>query len=324
MRYVRLGASGLTVSRLGLGMMSFGERAWRPWVLGEDAAEPIVRRAAEAGITFFDTANHYSTGLSEQITGRILRKVFTRRDDYVIATKVGSAVGAGPHDRGLSRTHILTAIDDSLRRLGTDHVDLYQIHRWDPHTPVEESVEALHDVVRAGKARYLGAGSMYAWQFAKAHHAATRHGRCGFISMQDHYNLLYREEEREMISLCRDLGVGVIPWSPLARGLLARTRATAYATLRATTDEYARQLYTPDDLPTVDALAAVADRCALPPARVALAWLLGKPGVTAPIIGATKPAHVDDAAAALEVALDADDVSRLEAPYRPHPVRGHE
>jgi aryl-alcohol dehydrogenase-like predicted oxidoreductase len=323
-RYARLGASGLTVSRIGLGMMSFGERAWRPWVLGEDAADVVVRRAAEAGVTFFDTADHYSHGLSEQITGRILRRVFTRRDDYVLATKVGSAVGAGAHDRGLSRKHILAAVDGSLRRLGTDYIDLYQIHRWDPHTPVEETVEALHDVVRTGKARYLGAGSMYAWQFAKAHHTATGHGRCGFVSMQDHYNLLYREEEREMIPLCRDLGVGVIPWSPLARGLLARTRDTAHATLRAATDDYARGLYTPDDLATVDALAAVAQRRALPPARVALAWLLGRPGVTAPIVGATKAAHIDDATAALEIELDDDEVSRLEAAYRPHPVRGHE
>ncbi|WP_322769849.1 aldo/keto reductase [Frankia sp. Cr1] len=324
MRYVRLGASGLTVSRIGLGMMSVGDRAWRPWVLDEDAAEPIVRRAAEAGITFFDTANHYSGGVSEQITGRVLRKIFTRRDDYVIATKVGSVIGPGPHDRGLSRTHILTAIDDSLRRLGTDYVDLYQIHRWDPHTPIEETVETLHDVVHAGKIRYLGAGSMYAWQFAKAHHTATRHGHRGFISMQDHYNLLYREEEREMIPLCRDIGVGVIPWSPLARGLLTRTRDTAHATLRSTTDEYARQLYTPADLSTVDALTAVADRRALPPAQVALAWLLGKPGITAPIIGATKGTHIDDAVAALDIALDDADVKRLEASYRPHPIRGHE
>lgn len=321
MRYVRLGNSGLVVSRVALGMMSFGDRAWRPWMLDEAAAEPIVRRAVEAGITFFDTANHYSNGVSEGITGRLLRKLFPRRDDYVIATKVGSTIGPGPHDRGLSRKHILTAIDDSLRRLGVDYVDLYQIHRWDPHTPIEETVEALHDLVRAGKVRYLGAGSMYAWQFAKACHCA---GRGGFISMQNHYNLLYREEEREMIPLCQDLGVGIIPWSPLARGLLARTRDNARATLRAGTDDYGRELYTADDLAIVEVVNAVAARRSLPPAQVALAWLLQQPGVAAPIVGATKPEHIDSTASALDTTLDENEIRELEAPYRPHKIQGHQ
>lgn len=323
MQYVRLGVSGLTISRVGLGTMSFGDRTWRPWVLDEPAAEAIMRRAAESGITFFDTANHYSHGLSEQITGRLLRKIFSRRDDYVIATKVGSVIGPGPHERGLSRRHILVAIDDSLRRLGTDYVDLYQIHRWDPHTPIEETVATLHDLVRAGKIRYFGAGSMYAWQFAKANHAADQHGPGGFVSMQNHYNLIYREEEREMIPLCQDLGVGIIPWSPLARGLLARTRDTAHATHRAATDEYAHQLYSTDDLAAVDAVNAVAEERAVPPAHIALAWLLGKPAVTAPIIGATSPAHVDEARQALELSLSEPEVRILEAAYQPHPVRGH-
>jgi aryl-alcohol dehydrogenase-like predicted oxidoreductase len=248
--YIRLGRCGLTASRIALGMTSFGSPTWRPWEqLDETAAEPIVRRAAEAGITFFDTGNHYSGGASEQITGRLLAKIFTRRDEYVLATKVGAVLGPGPHQRGLSRKHILAAVEDSLRRLGTDHIDLYQIHRWDPDTPVEETIEALHDLARSGKVRYLGAGSMYAWQFATAHHAAQQHGGPTFISMQNHYNLAYREEEREMIPLCRHLGVGVIPWSPLARGLLTGTRRRhgEPRTLRAASDDYARQLYDADD-----------------------------------------------------------------------------
>jgi aryl-alcohol dehydrogenase-like predicted oxidoreductase len=326
MRYLRLGNSGLTVSRIALGMMSFGDFRWRPWVLDEAAAEPLVRRAAEAGITLFDTGNHYSYGLSEQITGRLLRRIFSRREEYAVATKVGAVLGPGPYQRGLSRRHILTAVDDSLRRLGTDHIDLYQIHRWDPHTPVEETVETLHDLVRAGKVRYLGAGSMYAWQFSTIYHAATRHGGIGFVSMQNHYNLVYREEEREMIPLCRHLGVGIIPWSPLARGLLtgSRNRYRPSATTRASTDDYANQLYTTDDYHTVDAVIAVADARGLPPAQVALAWLLGKPGVTSPILGATCPSHIDEAIAALNVTLEPTEVTKLEFPYRPHPVRGHE
>jgi aryl-alcohol dehydrogenase-like predicted oxidoreductase len=252
--------------------------------------------------------------------------IFNRRDEYVIATKVGSVIGPGPHERGLSRKHILTAIDESLRRLGTDHVDLYQIHRWDPRTPVEETVDTLHDLVRAGKVRYLGAGSMYAWQFAKAHYTAVRLGGPGFISMQNHYNLVYREEEREMIPLCRDLGTGVIPWSPLARGLLtgSRHRHGEPRTPRAATDDYARQLYTSDDFTIVDTLDAVAAERALPPAQIALAWLLTKLGVTAPIVGATSMHHVDDAVAALGVTLTDAQRERLEAPYRPRAVRGHE
>lgn len=325
MRYERLGSAGPVISRIGLGMMSFGDPAWRPWMRDEAAAELMVRCAAEVGITFFDTGNHYSSGESERITGRVLRKVFPRRDDYVIATKVGSALGPGSDQRGLSPRHVQTAIDDSLRRLGTDHVDLYQIHRWDSGTPIRETVEALHQLVRAGKVRYLGAGSMWAWQFATAQHAATTAGGPGFVSMTNHYNLAYREEEREMIPLCRHLGVGVIPWSPLARGLLTGTRRRDRppATTRAATDEYARQLYTADDFDTVDALLTVATDRGLPPAQVALAWLLSRPGVTAPIIGATQPEHLDDAIAALDVTLDAEEIARLEAPYRPHPVRGH-
>ncbi len=326
MRYVRLGASGLTISAIGLGTMAFGDPAWRKWVLDEAAAEPIIRRAAEAGITFFDTGNHYSYGLSEQITGRILRKIFPRRDEYVIATKVGSTIGEGPQQRGLSRKHIMAAIDDSLRRLRTDHVDLYQIHRWDLNTPIEETVETLHDLVAAGKVRYLGAGSMYAWQFAKACHTASRHGRPGFVSMQNHYNLVYREEEREMIPLCRDLGVGVIPWSPLARGLLtgSRHRNKPPQTLRARSDDYAHQLYTDEDFDTVDALLSVAGTRGLPPAQVALAWLMSRPGVTAPIVGATRPAHIHDAIAALDVVLDQREIDQMETTYRPHTIRGHD
>lgn len=324
MQYARLGRAGPTVSRIALGMMGFGDPGWRPWVKDESTAELVVRRAADAGITLFDTGNHYSGGLSEQITGRLLRRVFARRDEYVIATKVGSALGPGPDQRGLSRRHILTAIDDSLRRLGTDHVDLYQIHRWDPHTPVEETVQALVELVQAGKVRYLGAGSMYAWQFATIHHTAAGEG-AELVSMQNHYNLVYREEEREMIPLCRYLGVGVIPWSPLARGLLtgSRHRDQPPATVRAATDAYASELYTTDDLDTVDALRTVATTRGLPPAQIALAWLLARPGVTAPILGATSPSHIDDAASALHVTLDAAETAQLEAPYRPHPIRGH-
>ena len=325
MRYLRLGRSGLVVSRIALGMMSFGDRRWRAWVLDEEAAGPIVRRAVEAGVTFFDTGNHYSGGESERITGRLLRRFFRSRDEYVIATKVGAVVGPGPHERGLSRRHIMAAIDGSLRRLGTDYVDLYQIHRWDPHTPVEETVAALHDLVRAGKVRYLGAGSMYAWQFAKAHYTAAGVGGPGFISMQDHYNLVYREEEREMIPLCLDLGVGLIPWSPLARGLLtgSRRRGAPPSTPRAAGDPYARELYSDDDFDVVDALTRVAAERGAPPAQVALAWLLGRPGVTAPIVGATRPEHVDDAVAAVELTLRPEECAALEAPYRPRPVRGH-
>jgi aryl-alcohol dehydrogenase-like predicted oxidoreductase len=325
MEYVRLGSSGLKVSRICLGMMSYGDPATRPWALDEDAAEPIVRKAAEGGVTFFDTADMYSAGVSEEITGRLLPKLFTRRDDYVLATKVYSPMGQGPNDKGLSRKHIMDGIDSSLRRLGTDFVDLYQIHRWDPETPIEETMAALHDVVRAGKARYIGASSMFAWQLAKAQYTARAHGWTEFVSMQNYYNLVYREEEREMIPFCVDQGVGLIPWSPLARGLLAgsRERGGKRHTLRANNDAFGDRLYEEDDFDVVDAVRAVADSRGLPPARVALAWLLGKPGIAAPIVGATKAAHIDDAIAAVDFTLTEDEVEKLEAPYRPHRVLGH-
>jgi aryl-alcohol dehydrogenase-like predicted oxidoreductase len=326
MEYARLGESGLKVSRICLGMMSYGDPAFRPWILPEDAAEPIVRGAVEAGVTFFDTADMYSSGVSEQVTGRLLAKLFGRREEYVLATKVYHPSGPAPTDRGLSRKHILDAIDASLERLGTDYVDLYQIHRWDYETPIEETMAALHDVVRAGKARYLGASSTYAWQFAKAQHVAEINGWTRFVSMQDHYNLVYREEEREMIPLCLDQGVGLIPWSPLARGLLAGTRQRGGGepqTVRAGSDGWARQLYDDADFDVVDAVRAVADGRGVAPAQVALAWLLSRPGVTAPILGATRPAHLRDAVGALELTLNDDEIARLEAPYRPHPVVGH-
>jgi 1-deoxyxylulose-5-phosphate synthase len=325
MQYARLGSSGLQVSRIALGMMSFGSRTERRWHLSEDEAEPIVRHAAEAGVIFFDTADTYSDGLTEEITGRLLAKLFARREDYVLATKVFFPMGPGPNDRGLSRKHILAAIDDSLRRLGTDYVDLYQIHRWDYETPIQETMQALHDVVRAGKARYIGASSMYAWQFAKAQHIAQAAGWTPFTSMQNHYNLVYREDEREMIPLCLDQGVGCIPWSPLARGLLAgnRERGGQERTVRAGNDPTADDLYGDEDFDVVDAVRGVAAEHGLPPARVALAWLLSKPGVTAPIVGTTKLGHLEDAIAALDVTLSEDEVTRLELPYRPHPVLGH-
>jgi aryl-alcohol dehydrogenase-like predicted oxidoreductase len=294
-------------------------------MLPEDAAEPIVRHAVEAGVTFFDTADVYSDGMSEEISGRLLAKLFPRRDDYVLATKLYFPTGPGPNDRGLSRKHVLAAIDASLSRLGTDHVDLYQIHRWDPETPIEETMEALHEVVRAGRARYIGASSMYAWQFAKAQHTATAAGWTRFASMQNHYNLVYREEEREMIPLCLDQGVGVIPWSPLARGLLAGTRERGgeRRTVRAGSDPLADEMYEEADFDVVDAVRAVAGERGVPPAQVALAWLLGRPAVSAPIVGATKLGHLDDAVAAVDLSLSQEEVARLEAPYRPHPVIGH-
>ena len=322
---VRLGASGLKVSRIGLGMMSFGDLGTRRWYLGEDAAEPIVRLAVESGVTFFDTADMYSDGMSEEITGRLLAKLFPSRDDYVLATKVYYPMGPGANDRGLSRKHVLASIDASLARLGTDHVDLYQIHRWDGETPIEETMAALHDVVRTGKARYIGASSMFAWQLAKAQWTADAGGWTRFVSMQNHYNLAYREEEREMIPFCLDQGVGVIPYSPLARGFLAgnRQRGGDPRTVRAGNDPLAGEMYTDADFDVVDALRAVAAERGLTPARVALAWLLGRPAVAAPIVGATRPDHLEDAIAALEVRLSDDEVARLEAPYRPHLVLGH-
>jgi 1-deoxyxylulose-5-phosphate synthase len=325
MAYVRLGSSGLKVSRICLGMMSYGDTTERAWHLSEDAAEPIVRQAAESGVTFFDTADMYSGGLTEEITGRLLGKLFGHRDDYVLATKLYFPTGPGPNDRGLSRKHVLASIDASLRRLGTDYVDLYQIHRWDDETPVEETMAALHEVVQAGKARYLGASSMYAWQFAKAQYAAQSAGRTRFISMQNHYNLVYREEEREMIPLCLDQGVGVIPYSPLARGLLGgnRQRGERQQTVRAGNDPLADQFYEQADFDVVDTVRAIAAGHGLSMAQIALAWLLGKPGVSAPVIGATRLAHLAEAVAAVGITLSEDTVAQLEKPYRPHRILGH-
>ena len=324
MHYTTLGRSGLEVSRLALGCMSYGEpaRGRHPWTLDEEASRPFIRRALELGINFFDTANEYSAGSSEEIVGRALAE-FGRRDEVVIATKVFAPMRPGPNGGGLSRKAIMTAIDDSLRRLGTDHVDLYQIHRLDGRTPLEETLEALHDVVKAGKARYLGASSMYAWQFAKCLYTADLHGWTRFTSMQDHYNLIYREEEREMLPLCADQGIGVIPWSPLARGRL--TRDWDEVTERSASDGYGRHLYKRSadaDRAVVEAVARVADQRGVPRAQVALSWVAGRPGVTAPIIGATKPHHLDDAVAALDLQLTPEEIVVLEQSYVPHDVSG--
>ena len=322
MECVNLGRTGLRVSRICLGMMSYGRSDDRPWALDEQAAEPIVRRAVESGVVFFDTADVYNGGESETITGRLLRQLFATREEYVVATKVHGRTMPGVNGAGLSRKHVLASIDASLRRLGLDHVDLYQIHRWDPRTPIEETMEALHDVVRSGKARYIGASSMYAWQFAKAQTVAPTR----FVSMQNHYNLVYREEEREMIPLCIDQGVAVLPWSPLARGLLAgnRTREGERLTTRARTDSFGDSLYTPElDFAVVDRAAEVAAARGVPAAQVALAWLLHEPAVTAPIVGATKLEHVDDAVAAEQLELGPDEIARLEEPYVPHSIAGH-
>ena len=322
MEYVNLGRTGLRVSRICLGMMSYGRSGERLWALDEAAAEPIVRHAVESGIVFFDTADVYNAGESEVITGRLLRKLFGTREEYVVATKVHGRTMPGENGAGLSRKHVLASIDASLQRLELDYVDVYQIHRWDPRTPIEETMEALHNVVRAGKARYIGASSMYAWQFAKAQSvAATR-----FVSMQNHYNLVYREEEREMIPQCIDQGVAVLPWSPLARGLLAgnRTREGERLTTRARTDAFGDSLYTPEvDFAVVDGAAEIAAARGVPTAQVALAWLLHKPGVTAPIVGATKLEHLDDAIAAEQLSLDPDEIARVEEPYVPHAIAGH-
>jgi 1-deoxyxylulose-5-phosphate synthase len=321
--YVNLGGTGMRVSRICLGMMSYGPHEDRPWALDEQAAEQIVRRAVERGIIFFDTADVYNGGQSEVVTGRLLQQLFGTREEYVVATKVHGRTMPGQNGAGLSRKHILASIDASLERLGLEYVDLYQIHRWDPLTPIEETMEALHDVVRAGKARYIGASSMYAWQFAKAQALAPTR----FVSMQNHYNLVYREEEREMIPQCIDQGVAVLPWSPLARGILAgnRTREGERLTTRARTDPFGDSLYTTPELDfaVVDRVAEVAGVRGVAPAQVALAWLLHKPGVTAPIVGATKPEHLEDAIAAEQLALDADEIARLEEPYVPHAVSGH-
>jgi aryl-alcohol dehydrogenase-like predicted oxidoreductase len=325
MRYVNLGATGLRVSRVCLGMMSFGNDSDRPWVLDEDAAEPIVRAAVEGGVTFFDTADTYSAGASEVATGRLLSKLLTR-DELVVATKVFMPMTPGENGGGLSRKHVLSAIDASLERLRLDYVDLYQIHRWDSRTPIEETMGALHEIVQAGKARYIGASSMFAWQFSKAQHIAERRGWTRFVSMQNHYNLIYREEEREMIPLCIDQGVGVIPWSPLARGVLAgtRTREGDRLTTRAGGDPFTDYLYNqPTDFDVVERVAELAARRGVPPAQIALAWLMHKPGVTAPIVGATKPAHLHDALAAEQLTLSDEEIASLEEPYVAHPVLGH-
>jgi aryl-alcohol dehydrogenase (NADP+) len=327
MEYRKLGSTGLDVSRICLGCMSFGDpqRGGHPWSLSEDAARPIIRQALEGGINFFDTANVYSDGSSEEIVGRALAE-HSKREEIVLATKVHGRMFRGPNGGGLSRKAILSEIDNSLRRLGTDYVDLYQIHRFDRSTPVEETLEALHDVVKMGKARYVGASSMYAWQFAKMLHTAERHGWTRFVSMQNHYNLLYREEEREMIPQCIDQGVGVIPWSPLARGVLAgnRTREGGRLTTRSSTDQFADYLYDqPTDFDVVDRVAEVAAERGVPSAQVALAWLLQRPGVTAPIVGATKESHLHDALAAEQLTLSESEIERLQEPYRPHPVLGH-
>jgi 1-deoxyxylulose-5-phosphate synthase len=323
MDYVNLGRTGLKVSKLCLGMMTYGDPAWRSWVLTEDAGRPFIKRALEHGINFFDTADVYSTGVSEQILGRAVRD-FARRDEVVIATKVFYPMSKAPNDRGLSRKHILSAIDASLQRLGTDYVDLYQIHRLDPDTPLEETLLALHDVVRAGKARYIGASSMWSWQFASALHLAERNGWTRFVSMQNHYNLVYREEEREMLPLCRAEGIGVIPWSPLARGFLAGNRRNADKgdTERARTDDFAHRLYYAEsDFRIVDHVAALARERGVAPAQIALAWILHQPGITAPIVGASKAEQLEQAVGALDIALSPDDLRRLEEPYEPHTVR---
>ncbi len=322
MHYVNLGRTGLRVSRICLGMMSYGKHESRPWTLGEPEAEPILRAAMEGGINFYDTADVYNGGESEVLTGRVLRKLYGMREEYVVATKVNGRTMPGENGQGLSRKHIMASIDASLQRLDMDYVDLYQIHRFDPNTPVQETMDALHDVVAAGKARYIGASSMFAWQFAKAQSVA----RTRFVSMQDHYNLIYREEEREMIPSCIDQGVGVIPWSPLARGLLTgnRTRGGEKLTKRARTDAFADNLYKPDiDFEVIERADEVAAERGVPTAQIGLAWLLHRPGVTAPIIGATKLQHLRDALAAEELALSPQEIERLEEPYQPHPVAGH-
>ena len=324
MEYVRFGSTGLKVSRICLGCMSYGRPTERwPWALDEEQSRPFIRRALELGITFFDTADVYSSGASEEVVGKALRELASR-DEVIVATKVYFDVGPGPNDRGLSRKHILAGIDASLKRLGMDYVDLYQIHRWDYDTPIEETLEALHDVVRAGKARYIGASSMYAWQFAQALYTADLHGWTRFVSMQPHYNLLYREEEREMLPLCRDQRIAVIPWSPLAKGRVARKPAPDQAeTLRARTDAIGKGLYANADLTIAQRVGEVAEARGLPMAQVALAWMLSRPVVTAPIIGATKPHHLDEAVAALNVELTPEEIHRLEEPYQPHPVSGY-
>ncbi|MBK3573269.1 aldo/keto reductase [Streptomyces sp. MBT65] len=322
MQYVKLGSTGLDVSRISLGCMTYGlpDRGTHEWTLDEEASRPLIRQALEAGINFLDTANVYSDGTSEEITGRALRD-FARRDEVVLATKVHGRTRPGPNGAGLSRKAIMSEIDHSLARLGTDYVDLYQIHRADPHTPVEETMEALHDLVKAGKVRYIGASSMYAWQFAKHQHIAERHGWTKFVSMQNHYNLLYREEEREMLPLCADQGVGVLPWSPLARGRLTRDWGTT--TERSSTDNFGNRLYQEGDRAIVEAVTRIAGDRGVPRAQVALAWLLHQSTVAAPIVGAAKPQHIEDAVAAVELELSDKELEELEQPYAPHAISGH-
>ncbi|MEO8126057.1 MAG: aldo/keto reductase [Bryobacteraceae bacterium] len=326
MEYVKLGLTGTAVSRICLGTMTYGSRSWREWVLELKESRPFIQRALELGINFFDTADMYSLGASEEVLGKCLKEIGTPRDRLVLATKVFNPMGDDPNLQGLSRKHIMHAIDDSLRRLGTDYVDLYQIHRFDYHTPIEETIQALHDVVKAGKALYLGASSMYAWQFAKMLYKADEMGLTRFVTMQNHYNLIYREEEREMNPLCREEGIGLIPWSPLARGFLAgNRRAEDYGeTLRAKTDDYAQKLYyQPSDFTVVERVSEIAAKRGVSNSQVALAWVLQQPGITAPIIGASKMAHLEEAVAALTLKLDDAELQALEEPYQPHRILGH-
>jgi aryl-alcohol dehydrogenase-like predicted oxidoreductase len=328
MQFVNLGATGTKVSRLCLGCMTYGSKKWRQWVLEEEESRPFIRRALELGINFFDTADMYSLGVSEEILGRALKEYGGGRERVVIATKVFNPMGDDPNQRGLSRKHIRHALDDSLRRLGTDYIDLYQIHRLDSTTPIDETMEALHDAVKAGKVLYLGASSMYTWQFAKMLQTSERLRLSRFVTMQNHYNLIYREEEREMIPFCRAEGIGLIPWSPLARGFLAgnrRGREQGFgATVRARTDDYAQQMYYQDaDFAVVDRVTEIAGRRGVSNAEVALAWVLAQPGITAPIVGASKMQHLEDAVKALELKLSDEELRALAEPYRPHPVLGH-
>ena len=326
MKHLKLGSTGLKVTPICFGTMTYGSKKWRQWVLEEDDAQPFFRRAIEHGINFFDTADMYSLGVCEEITGRALKKYGPSRDKVVIATKVFNAMGDDPNERGLSRKHIMHSIDASLRRLGTDYVDLYIIHRFDYETPIEETIQALHDVVKAGKALYLGASSMHAYQFAKMLYTADKMGATRFVSMQNHYNLVYREEEREMMPLCREEGIAVTPWSPLARGFLAGNRRTGDFgdTVRAKTDEYGQKMYfQPSDFKVVDRLTEIANKRGVSNARVALAWVLQQPGMTSPIIGASKLEQLDDLVAALDLILDEGELKSLAEPYQPHPVLGH-
>lgn len=326
MQYNNLGKTGMKVSRLCLGMMSYGSKSWREWVLTEEEAGPFVKRALDAGINFFDTADVYSLGESEKITGNLLRHFGVRRENVIVATKVNGQMSSDINDKGLSRKHILDSIDKSLQRLQMDYVDLYQIHRWDYETPIEETLEALNDIVRAGKARYIGASSMFAWQFAKALNTSEKHGWAKFVSMQDHYNLAYREEEREMIPLCIDQGIGIIPWSPMARGFFAgnRKRGGGGETTRAQSDPFANELYfRTEDFDVADRVAEVAQERGVTGSQIALAWILSKPYVHSPIIGATKMDHLDQAIAALDIRLSDEEIKRLEDPYWPHPILGH-